>query len=62
MSFLKLSVQCRKKPNFTEQIAEQTASRTAIPYAVFEHLKLLWMRIWQHIHTVTTTDVSPDLG
>ena len=20
------------------------------------------MGIWQHIHTVTTTDVSPDLG
>jgi hypothetical protein len=20
------------------------------------------MRIWQHIHTVTTTEVSPDLG
>ena len=33
MNFLKLSVQCRKKPNFAEQIAEQTASRTAIPYA-----------------------------
>jgi len=28
---------------------------------VFEHLKQLWMGIWQHIHTVTTTDVSPDL-
>jgi len=30
-------------------------------YKVFEHLKQLWMGIWQHIHTVTTTDVSPDL-
>ena len=29
---------------------------------VFEHLKQLWMGIWHHIHTVTTTDVSPDLG
>ena len=29
---------------------------------VFEHLKQLWMGIWQHIHTVTTTEVSPDLG
>ena len=29
---------------------------------VFEHLKLFWMGIWQHIHTVTTTEVSPDLG
>jgi hypothetical protein len=32
-------------------------------YMVFEHLTLLWMGIWQHTtHTVTTTDVSPDLG
>jgi len=31
-------------------------------YKVFEHLKQLWMGIWQHTHTVTTTDVSPDLG
>jgi len=31
-------------------------------YKVFEHLKQLWMGICQHIHTVTTTDVSPDLG
>ena len=30
-------------------------------YKVFEHLKQLWMGIWQHIHTITTTDVSPDL-
>ncbi len=30
-------------------------------YYVFEHLTQLWMGIWQHIHTVTTTDVSPDL-
>jgi hypothetical protein len=30
-------------------------------YLVFEHLKQLWMGIWQHTHTVTTTDVSPDL-
>jgi len=29
---------------------------------VFEHLQQLWRGIWQHIHTVTTTDVSPDLG
>jgi len=29
---------------------------------VFEHLKQLWMGKWQHIHTVTTTDVSSDLG
>ena len=31
-------------------------------FKVFEHLKQLWMGIWQHIHTVTTTEVSPDLG
>ena len=31
-------------------------------YEVFEHLTQLWMGIWQHTHTVTTTDVSPDLG
>ena len=31
-------------------------------YKVFEHLKQLWMGIWQHTNTVTTTEVSPDLG
>jgi len=31
-------------------------------YWEFEHLKQLWMGIWQHIHTVTTTEVSPGLG
>ena len=31
-------------------------------YEVFEHLQLLGMGIWMHIHSVTTTDVSPDLG
>jgi hypothetical protein len=31
-------------------------------YKVFEHLKQLWMGIWQHTHTVTTTEVTPDLG
>ena len=31
-------------------------------YKVFEHLKQLWMGIWQHTHTVTTTEVSPNLG
>jgi hypothetical protein len=31
-------------------------------YMGFEHLKQLWMGISQHIHTVTTTDESPDLG
>ncbi len=31
-------------------------------YNVFEHLKQLWMGIWQHTHTVTITEVSPDLG
>jgi len=31
-------------------------------YKVFEHLKQLWVGIWQHTHTVTTTEVSPDFG
>ena len=31
-------------------------------FYVFEHLKQLWMGIWRHIHSVTTTEVSPDLG
>ena len=31
-------------------------------YKVFEHLEQLWMGIWQLTHTVTTTEVSPDLG
>jgi hypothetical protein len=31
-------------------------------YEVFEHMKQLLMGIWQHTHTATTTDVSPDLG
>jgi hypothetical protein len=31
-------------------------------YKVFEHLRLLWMDIWLHNHTITTTNVSPDLG
>jgi hypothetical protein len=31
-------------------------------YKVFEHLEQLWMGIWQHTHTVTTTEVFPDFG
>jgi len=31
-------------------------------YKVFEHLEQLWMGIWQHTHTVATTDLSPVLG
>ena len=31
-------------------------------YKVFEHLKQLWLGIWQHIRTFTITAVSPDLG
>jgi hypothetical protein len=31
-------------------------------YKVFEHLEQLWMGIWQHTHTVLTTEVSPNLG
>ena len=37
---------------------------TSMPYlyVVFEHLQLLCKGIRMHIHSVTTTDVSPDLG
>ena len=31
-------------------------------YKVFEHLEQLWMGIWQHTHTVPTTEASPVLG
>ena len=31
-------------------------------YEVSEHIQLLGISIWMHIHSVTTTDVSPDLG
>ena len=31
-------------------------------FKVFEHLEQLWMGIWQHFHTVTNTEVFPDLG
>ncbi len=31
-------------------------------YEVFGHLLRLWMGIWLHTHTVTTTDASPDFG
>ena len=30
-------------------------------YEVFEHLLRLWIGIWLHTHTITTTDASPDL-
>ncbi len=30
-------------------------------YEVFEYLSRLWMVIWLHPYTITTTDVSPDL-
>jgi len=29
---------------------------------VFEHLHLLWISIWLHTHTVTTTDLSSKIG
>jgi hypothetical protein len=29
-------------------------------YKVFEHLKQLWIGIWQLNITITTTEVSPD--
>jgi len=31
-------------------------------YKVFDEHNQLWMGIWQYTHTVTTTEVSPDLG
>ncbi len=31
-------------------------------YEVFEHLQLLCIDIWMHIHSVTITDTSPGLG
>jgi hypothetical protein len=31
-------------------------------YKVFEHLKQLWMGIWQHIYAIIITELSPDLG
>ena len=31
-------------------------------YEMLEQLQLSWMGIWLHSHTVTTTDISPDLG
>jgi hypothetical protein len=31
-------------------------------YEVFEHLQQFCIDIWMHIHSVTTTDISPDLG
>ena len=34
----------------------------SVIYKVFGHFKQLWMGIRQHTHTVTTTEVSPDLG
>jgi len=33
-----------------------------IIYKAFEHYQLIWMGTWQHTHTITTTDISPDLG
>ncbi len=30
-------------------------------YEVYEHLFRLWMGIWLHTHTITTTDNTPDL-
>jgi len=35
---------------------------TSISYKVLQYLHLLWMVIWLHTHTLSTTDLSPDLG
>ena len=47
-----------------EAVEPFTLHPTSMSYLnkVFEHLQLLGMGIWMHIHSVTTTDVSPDLG
>jgi hypothetical protein len=47
-----------------EAVEPFTLHPTFMPYLyeVFEHLRLLCIDIWMHIHSVTTTDVSPDLG
>ena len=47
-----------------EAVEPFTLHPTSMPYIykVFDDLKQLWMGIWQHIHTVTTTEVSLDLG
>jgi hypothetical protein len=31
-------------------------------YEGLKHFLRLWMGIWLHTHTITTTDTSPDLG
>ncbi len=51
-------------PNINEAVEPFKLHPTSMSYIykVFEHLKQLWMGICQHTHTVTTTEVSPDLG
>ena len=41
----------------------QTASHIHVIhiYELFKHLQLLWMGTWIHTHTITTTDLFPDL-
>jgi hypothetical protein len=38
------------------------STSTSYAYKVLEHLQLWWMGVWLHTHTITSTDVSPDLG
>jgi hypothetical protein len=47
--------------NLMNQNILMGAHRSCGQYEVFEQLLRLWMDIWLHTHTVTTTDVSPDL-
>jgi hypothetical protein len=42
-----------------EQLKMHPMSMSYI-YEVFEDLLRLWMGIWLHTHTVTTTDASPN--
>ena len=59
-----MSVWTRSHYTITEDVEPFKLHPTSMSYMykVFEHLNQLWMGIWQHIHTITTTEVSPDLG
>jgi hypothetical protein len=59
-----MSVWTRSHYAITEAVEPFKLHSTSMSYIykVFEHLKQLWMGIWWHIHSVTTAEVSPDLG
>ncbi len=64
LSFFQQSVWKWSHYAFTEAIEPFKLHPTSMSfkYKVLEHLKQLWMEIWRHIHSVTTTEVSPELG